>query len=240
MAPCGSWSGAAPPSASAADVTSQRVGRAEQADEGGAQEHGQQRPAQGGPAGAGTPERGEEHHHRAKQQLEEGVHQEERRRHERRRERHHQEAGDAKADEERDRGEEAQRAPAPRARIGEDGRQVDRDERRGDALLGDREAAPGRPQHVGRGAGLGAEDVEHRRRRAGDEGGHREDAGALEVQRRGGGEEQEEGRRENHEAAGEARRGSTRRPAPRLRARDSRRWLRTPSPPSATRIHANT
>ena len=62
-------------------------------------------------------------------------------------------------------------------------------------------------------------EAERRRRRARDERGHVEDAGALEVERGGGGEDQQEGRREEGEAARGSKIPGSRRASGRTRSR---------------------
>ena len=133
-----------------------------------------------------APQRGEEHDHRAEEQLIEGVHEEQRRGHHGIGQGDDQEPHDAQRDEERRGGEDAQDQPPPRRRVGADGCQIDRDQRRGNALLRDEEAAARRPEHIGRGVRADADAAEDRRGRAGDEAGQREHAGALEIERRGG------------------------------------------------------
>ena len=63
----------------------------------------------------------------------------------------HQQAHDAQHEEERRRGEAAQRQAPPRRRVGADGGQVDRNQRGRHAFLRDEIAAARRPEHVARG-----------------------------------------------------------------------------------------
>ena len=55
------------------------------------------------------------------------------------------------ADEQRQRREDAEHQPPPGCRIAADRGQVDRDQRRGNALLRDEESAARRPEHIARG-----------------------------------------------------------------------------------------
>ena len=130
-----------------------------------------------------APLRGQEHDHRTEKQLIEGVHQEQRRGHHGVRQGHHEKSHDAEDDEERQAATIAQDQPAPCRRVGTDGGQIDRDQRRGDALLRDEEAAARRPEHIGRGVRADADDAEDHGSRAGDEAGQRENAGTLEIER---------------------------------------------------------
>ena len=192
-----------------------------------------------------APERREEHDHGGEKQLIEGVHEEYRRRHDIG-QGDDQQPQDAQSDEERQRGRDADDQPPPCRRIGTDGRQIDRDQRRGNALLRDQEAAARRPEHVGRGVRADAEDAQRRGGRAGDEAGQREDAGALEIERRGGQEDEQKRSREPDESSRRLRRGRAGAGGERRVDQPmTRRAARSPADPaagrrSARRIHANT
>ena len=129
------------------------------------------------------------------------MHEEQRRGDHRSRERHDEEPHDAKGDEQRRGGDDAQDQAPPCRRIGTDGGQVNREQRRGDALLGDEEPAARRPQHVSRRVCADADAAQDRRGRARDESGQREHAGTLEIERRGRDEQKKECRGEEGEPA---------------------------------------